>query len=375
MYNPENSNRNSAVAAAAADRRRIEGTETSRASQSSQTPSLHHHHSMQNTSGPQVPPTPHTIAPHPTTGRPSLDRAHTFPTPPTSASSVLGMSSSGNSYDWGNQNLPNGVNGTQPLSIDTGMNNARSMPTTPATTPPGNNVQNMTSYQGHQGYDSKQYYAHTPSSQTGYSGQANGRFDGYKTDMGPPTAPNSGSADVSHDTKPEPYSAAHGSSTEPADHPESTYSSQYTSGRNQYGYTTGPDPHHLSPEMTNSPSHPSRSGQATPRTMPSSQPSWPQDYQTPPRTTATSTLYNIVGDSRSSTGDSYANTTYSASSHPGPMTGKRGRDDDDDGRSGSQDIDNYKRQKLGRQETFGMPLNQTVHMQAIKTGGGIPRQR
>ena len=116
LYAPENAPRTNAVVAAS-ERRRMDSIDSSRPPQSAgPTPSLHHHHSMQGPVGGQAPPTPHSIAPHPNAGRPGIDRAHTFPTPPTSASSVLGMGNQGSSYEWGSQNMPNGVNGSQPLS-------------------------------------------------------------------------------------------------------------------------------------------------------------------------------------------------------------------------------------------------------------------
>lgn len=359
LYNPENAPRTQAVVQAA-DRRRVEAPEATRTTSTPQAPSLHHHHSMQNGTPAQVPPTPHSVGP---AGRPGLDRAHTFPTPPTSASSVMGMGTSG-SYDWNNQNISNGVSGAAPLSIDTGMN-ARSMPTTPATTPPGNNVQNVNSYQSHPTYDSKHYYATTPSSQTGYAQQQNGRYDAYnKSDMGPPTAPPSGSTE-SHDHKSENYASEHAGQSDSAEHQQNGYMSNNAStySRNQYSYGAGADHQHLSPEMTSSPSHPNNSGRGTPRTMPS-QSQWQADYHTPPRVPTSGNLYNAVGDSRATNGsNAYSTSSYTASN-------KRGRDEEDDDK-----LDGYKRQKMGRADTFGMPLTPNVHMQAIKTGGGLPGQR
>ncbi|ORY65984.1 uncharacterized protein BCR38DRAFT_483648 [Pseudomassariella vexata] len=61
-----------------------------------------------------------TSEPQSSGGRPSLDRAHMFPTPPTSASSVMS-------------------------GMDPGLGNARSMPATPETTPPGSPLQSMPS--------------------------------------------------------------------------------------------------------------------------------------------------------------------------------------------------------------------------------------
>ena len=347
----------------------MDSVDSSRAPQSAQSaPGLHHHHSMQGSVGGQAPPTPHSIAPHPNAGRPGIDRAHTFPTPPTSASSVMGMGNQGSSYEWGGQNLPNGVNGvngSQPLSIDTGIN-ARSMPTTPATTPPSNTQQSMQGYQGQPSYE-KNVYNTTPGSQTGYSQHSDharyGQDHQYpKNEMGPPTAPTasipahdqghvSGQGHHEHDS---------------SDHHENGYMhanpSAYETSRGQYGYPSAAP--HLSPEMTGSP-HQSGSGRGTPRTMPSSQPSWGPDYHTPPRPGTSSNVYNVMGNTGStnipSSGGNYPGSTYAAASV------KRGRDDDD--RPSSRDYDyGAKRQKSGHQDTFGMPL-QAPHMQPIKSGG------
>ncbi|EXJ63039.1 hypothetical protein A1O7_03484 [Cladophialophora yegresii CBS 114405] len=383
LYNPENAPRTNAVVQAT-ERRRMDSVDSGRPPQPSAAPALPHHNSMP---GPgQAPPTPHSIAPHPNAPRPGIDRAHTFPTPPTSASSVLGMSSQGNSYDWGNQNMTNGA-GAQPLSIDTGMN-ARSMPTTPATTPPGTSGQGMQSYQGQTGYESsKHYYSTTPSSQTGYAQHPDGNRYGQpmppmqygKSDMGPPIAPGSNSAGADgHEPKPDAYSTQGHPSQHETDHPDSGYMSANASayGANrQYSYSTSGDHPHLSPEqMSSSPTHQAGSGHATPRTMPSGQPQWPGEYNTPPRPPTSSNVYNVMGG-RTPQGaptDNYGNPGYSGSGHAtGVPSAKRGREDDDQDRPGSRDYDAYdsKRRKTGRQDTFGMPLNAPPHMQAIKTGG------
>jgi hypothetical protein len=51
------------------------------------------------------------------------------------------------SFQWSSQGGMGSVQDTNPLSIDTGLSNARSMPTTPATTPPGTSIQSMQQYQ------------------------------------------------------------------------------------------------------------------------------------------------------------------------------------------------------------------------------------
>ena len=367
---------------------------------------------MHSTIGPQVPPTPHSIAPHPGAGRPSLDRAHTFPTPPTSASSVMGMGNQGSSYEWGPQTMGNSVTGTQPLSIDTGIsNNARSMPTTPATTPPGSSIPNMQSYQGQQSFDgSKSFYSAPPSTQSAYASHQTpthhhmARFGGpmtsnaYKNEMGPPSAPgavNGGEAD--HDIKSEQYSHGHvstASADAETDHQhENSYmgasASAYSNSRTQYAYnppssvgTVQGDHAHLSPEMTGSP-HQSASGRATPRGA-SGAHQWQQGYQTPPRVVPSSNLYNVMSDSRGAngtpTGDHYASNYTSASLNGASTSNKRAREDDtDSGRPddsrGMESAYDLKRRKTIRQDAMGVPMGQMSSLQGIKTGGGMPRQR
>ncbi|KAL2429076.1 Cell pattern formation-associated protein stuA [Exophiala dermatitidis] len=388
LYNPENAPRTNAVVQAT-ERRRMDSIDAPRSSQPSQTPSLPLHSTMSGSG--QAPPTPHSVAQHANTQRPGIDRAHTFPTPPTSASSVMGMTNQGSSYDWNNQGLANGTAGTQPLSIDTGGINARSMPTTPATTPPGTAGQGMHHYQSQSSYDnSKHYYSTTPSSQTGYAQHPDGsRYGqhmqavGYgKSDMGPPIAPGSGSGGGDgHDHKTDTYPGQNHSSQHEGDHTDGGYmnanASAYNANRGHYAYGAPGDHSHLSPEqMSGSPTHQAGSGHATPRTMPSGQPQWTPDYHTPPnRAPPSSNVYNIMGRARTPQGgsaDGYGNSTYSSRGHAGAMSSaKRGREDDDQDRPSSRDYDGYdsKRRKMGRQETFGMPLNPPPHMQAIKSGG------
>jgi protein SOK2 len=373
LYNPESISRSS-QAVAATERRRMDSTDPGRSSQAPQPAPLHHHHSMQSTVGSQP---QHSIAPHPDQGRPSIGRAHTFPnvpTPPTSASSVMGMGNPGSSY-WDGQNMANNVASTQPLSIDTGLsnNNARSMPTTPATTPPGSSMQ---PYQNQQNYDQKPYPSYPSASQNGYAPQP--RMNTYpqdasfKSEMGPPSAPGAVPTESEHhDGKADVYNHVNGTSE--AVHHEQGYAdpnaSAYGANRGHYAYNPSATHQHVSPEMTSSPSHQTNSGRGTPRTMPGQQ-QWPPDYQTPPRSAPTSSVYSVMGDSRSSNSGSgeYTASSYSASSQPA-TSNKRGREDDDHDRPASRDLD-YKRQK-----NYGAPMGSANHMQAIATGGGMPRQR
>ena len=366
---------------------------------------------MQSAIGSHNTPT-HSIAPHPGAGRPGLDRAHTFPTPPTSASSVLGMGNQGSSYEWGGQNIPNNVAASQPLSIDTGLSNARSMPNTPASTPPGSSIQNMQPYAGQQSYETpKQYYSAPPTQQGVYAQQSMNRYgqpmtsNGYgKNDMGPPSAPGSGNPEVDHhDIKSDPYghptnNGAAGHNTNDADsdhhHHDSGYmssnASAYGSNRATYAYGQASsiqgEHSHMSPELSGSPSHQAGSGRGTPRTATGTQAQWAQGYQTPPRPAPAGSLYNVVSDSRTSnstsSAENYNTSGYSNASMNGAGTSaKRSREDDDQdqgGRPNSRGIEpgyDLKRRKTGRQDTLGAPMGAMPNMQGIKTGGAVARQR
>ncbi|EWC46716.1 hypothetical protein DRE_03961 [Drechslerella stenobrocha 248] len=179
------------------------------------------------------------------THRPSLERSITFPTPPSSASSI--MMSNADSQFWPSSNLVS----NQPLAVDTAtMASSRSMPATPATTPPGNGQ--LQSYSSSSAGPYSDPYRNVPSqpSMGRYPGQqpqymTNGRLP---TDMGPPQTarpghPNSSSrpsssqndgrisnlgesSSLSHDGG---NSAEHGE--EEADHEE-----EYTHDSNLQGY-------------------------------------------------------------------------------------------------------------------------------------------
>lgn len=102
LYHPTNQARQSIGNAAMAARRPDSQQEYMRTPQGTQPPTLTHHHSMTNPIGASIPQPPHSIAPHPASGRPGLDRAHTFPTPPSNASSLtMGMGNTGSSYEYG----------------------------------------------------------------------------------------------------------------------------------------------------------------------------------------------------------------------------------------------------------------------------------
>ncbi|KAJ9664844.1 hypothetical protein H2201_005065 [Coniosporium apollinis] len=354
--------------------------------QSSQAPSLHHHHSLSNPIGAHMTQPPHSIAPHPAAGRPGLDRAHTFPTPPTSASSVMGMGNSGGSYEWGGSSMQSGA----PLSIDTGLSNARSVPTTPATTPPGS-IQGMQQYQTPQGYDSsRQMYSAPAAQQSQYTAQQQIRYGQPlqpapypKTEMAPPSR--SGvESEQPPDSKPHEGLLSHGSEhgahstgEEEAEHEhdnEYTHTSaSYSANRGVYSYNTSHGEHsHLSPEMTGSPSHQNGSGRATPRTTGTAQ-QWASGYSTPQRgQSSASNLYSVMSDTRGSApngnvgADGYSTSGYPSqpytASNGATPSNKRGRDDDDEpdpyGRPASRDagengVEGIKRRKTVTEGSIG----------------------
>ncbi|KAL2157335.1 hypothetical protein VTH06DRAFT_6153 [Thermothelomyces fergusii] len=269
---------------------------------------------------------------------------------------------------WNQQGMGNGQGPSQ-VSIDTSLtNNSRSLPSTPATTPPGSSLQSMHSYPPvSQPYDNSRpmYQSGPPSSS--YPPPSNDRPPIYanthnnyvKSEMGPPAARPSGAGAEQGDTKPPNgmMQAGQGEATasaeEEADHEndgEYTHDSgAYDANRSAYPYNAPPvsslsnDHSHISPELAGSP-HQGGSGRATPRTAAAPQPYYgPQGYSTPPRVGQTSSnLYNVVSNERgsangASTNDVYGNQGDMSGSMPngypvlsGVPTLKRGRDEDDD---------------------------------------------
>lgn len=401
LYHPANQTRTNMVVQES-QQRRLEGPpagpqRTPTAPQSSL------HHAM------QTPMSSHMSQPSSMGGgpRPGIDRANTFPTPPASASSLMGVTNQGNSYEWGGQGMSSGVPHTQPLSIDTALSNQRSMPTTPATTPPGNNMHGMPPYQGQSGYDSSkpyysappnshsQYAPQTPMTQTGLSTYGSSLPTGnyLKNEMAPPAGRASdGEADTA-DLKSDRYSQANGP-TESVPEQDTAYlqdqSNGYHANRNSYTYTTNPsvgsltgEHSQLTPEMTGSPQQ-NGSGRMTPRTS-GAPPHWASGYNTPPRPAAASTLYNAVSDTRgtpASGSDPYSMASTSTPVYSTTMNGsvssgtKRMREDDDDLRSesGGGEYD-LKRRKTLTDATLGGPVGGAPLLQPMKTGGVMSRHR
>ncbi|EKG17868.1 hypothetical protein MPH_04924 [Macrophomina phaseolina MS6] len=392
LYHPTNQRGSVGTgnAMAALDRRRPEGQQRYiGAPAASQAPSLHHHHSLNNPSIPtQLQQSPHSIAPHPSSGRPSIDRAHTFPTPPTSASSIIGMNNSSNSYEWGNAGVSN-IQGNQPLSIDTGLSNAaRSVPTTPATTPPGT-MQNIQQYPTSQGYDtSRQMYSAPPNQQGQYSAQNIPRYPQSvqsapfpKSEMAPPVR---AAGDPVQQTDVKPTEGLLNQQTEQvgqvtgddeADHDhdnEYTHTSAPYNNRASYGYAASAAPgairgDHVSQDMTGSP-HQNGSGRATPRTTNTGQTQWTSGYATPGQSKLpSSNLYSVMSDTRSTANgnpgpDGYPAPNAMAAGYPSQyspangLSSKRIRELDDDetdyGRPASRDANGNDVESLKRRKTL-----------------------
>ncbi|OAL01199.1 apses-domain-containing protein [Phaeosphaeriaceae sp. SRC1lsM3a] len=402
LYHPSNQTRASvgSAAMAAVDRnRRPDPMQTQRylsGPTTSQPPSLHHHHSMSNPIGAAMSQPPHAIQPHPSSGRPGIDRAHTFPTPPTSASSIMGMGNQGSSYEWSGANVQT-PQGSQALSIDTGLSNARSVPTTPATTPPGA-VQQGIPYGSTQTYDNSRPMYSGPPSQPGQYAQGQPmmgyRPDGSypKTEMAPPSRLNdvSEEGDVKHNDgmmsqgNNQVAAAPAGPEGEHEHDGEYTHSTaSYNGNRGAYGYNPNANPGsihsdhpHLSPEMTGSP-HQNGSGRATPRTTTTGPTQWNSGYPTPQRQgPPSSNLYNVMSDPRGAPNGNaphdaypgpgavaqYSNQGYPSTNGVNPA-GKRGRDDEDE--------DPYRPDSVQGDDMGGLKRRKTMEGGAV--GGPYPQ--
>jgi enhanced filamentous growth protein 1 len=362
-------------------------------------PSLPQHHS-QPSMGASLPSSQAPVQSQGNMGRPSLDRAHTFPTPPTSASSLIGPMGASDSYQWSQQ----GAQGHMP--VDAGLNNARSMPTTPTTSPPGSGMQSMQQYPpSSQQYDSsRQMYAAPPAQQTAYPSNGQDRHlygqPNYgKSEMGPPSSRPSGpgSAGDQVDSKttngilhPGQPGDGVGHHEDEAEHDhESEYTHDngaYDANRAPYNYNAPPvaslptEHQHMSPEMAGSP-HQAGSGRATPRTAAAPQPYYPQQgYGTPPRgQQAPGSLYNVMSNDRGPANGAPPNDVYAPQADMGAsmtngypaqqslMNGtsgaiKRGRDDEDErpGSGGPGSID-LKRRKTMLEGSYTSPQYETLN--------------
>ncbi|KAI1865901.1 uncharacterized protein JN550_008159 [Neoarthrinium moseri] len=379
LYHPTNQTRTNQVMAAAerrkAEQNQMRGGPGGPAPPSGVLPSIQQHHHHMGLPGPQS-----SVPSHNSSGRPSLDRAHTFPTPPTSASSVMGSMPSDN-FNWNQQGM-SGAPNNNPMSIDTGLSNTRSMPATPATTPPGGSLQSMQSYpQGTQSYDASrgvynasgpQQSPYPPTNTSPQDRNSYGQSNYMRGDMAPPSGRPAGPGE--QDVKP-PNGMIHqgqpgeqlpqSTGEDEADH-EAEYthdSGAYDASRNAYNYNAPPvaslSGEHVSGDMAGSPGHQAGSGRATPRTTNPSQGYYSQQtgYNTPPRVAPSSNLYNVMSNDRGTTNGAPSDV-YGSQNDMGAMQNgyvppimngapgamKRGRDEDDE-RPGSASLD-MKRRKM-----------------------------
>lgn len=381
----------------AAERRKQEQTQM-RNAQPPALPSLQqqHHHHMALPGPPQ--------GPLPSHGRPSLDRAHTFPTPPTSASAVM-PNMGPDSYQWPQQQGMTGAQGTNPMSIDTNLSNTRSMPATPATTPPGNSMQSMPAYPPvSQSYDSsRQQYAaplQSPYQATNTSPQDRsiyGQASYVKSEMGPPSSrPSVSGPSGEQDQKPSNGYPSQGSEHQGGPEDEGEHEGEYTHDRTtydnsntQYNYSAPQLPSlqqehpHLSPEMAGSAGHQGASGRSTPRSAVPPQAYYsPSGYNTPPRNQQPSGMYSVSSNDRGSANGTAGNDVYASQSDmnssmqngyaPAPLNGssggmKRGRDDEDERPlSGGPGMDMKRRKTLALDSAPG-PVYQPAPALAAPT--------
>ncbi|KAK1072480.1 hypothetical protein LTR74_002516 [Friedmanniomyces endolithicus] len=324
LYHPTNPARQS-IGNAAMAARRPDQPEYMRTPQGAQPPALTHHHSIGNPVGASIPQPPHSIAPHPASGRPGLDRANTFPTPPASASSLtMGMGNAGSSYEYSGGHAG-------------GMNSASS--------PPGSahGYQTSQPYDGsRQMYSAGPAYGHYPPQQpmARYSGVQSSP-SGVKHEMGPPAragAENEAGEHKAHDG----YASqqdAEGEHEGEYTHTSSSYGARRYSYSDIANTRSGPihsEQSHISPEMTHSP-HQNGSGRATPRTA-----NPYQGYSTPQRASQlpSSNLNYVIGnDTRGGAPNGtepypaqagYPTQPYPPTNGNGPQSNKRMREDDQD---------------------------------------------
>jgi protein SOK2 len=305
-----------------------------------------------------------------------MERSHSLiPSPPASAT-VMNDMNGPNGFQWNQQGMTNGQS-TNGISIDTNLtNNGRSMPNTPATTPPGAAIQPMSYPQVSQSYDnSRQMYqtsapqasAYPPPHTAAQERPMYTHSSYVKSEMAPPSnragIPNGEPVDakptngIMHAGQGEPTNGVEDEADQEHDGEYTHDSGAYDSTRGPYNYSAPPvsalqnDHSHLSPELTGSPHQ--GSGRATPRTAAAPQSYYPgQTYNTtPPRVGQTSSnLYSVMSHERGSTNGTTTNDVYGSQGDLGPplqngytssgqLNGvpsngvpsmKRGRDDDDD---------------------------------------------
>lgn len=364
-------------------------------------PSLQQHHHHMGLPGPPGQPLP-SQQQH----RPSMDRAHTFPTPPTSASSVMGNMGADN-YQWTQQQQGmNSSQGTNPMSIDTSLSNTRSMPATPATTPPGSSMQSMPAYPpATQAYDSSRQQYNVPPLQSPYQAANTspqdrsiyGQNSYVKSEMGPPPSsrPSLSGPTAEHDQKPtngygsqgSEHVTQNGHEEEPEHEHETEYThdrSTYETNNSHYQYqppqqlpSLQPEHSHMSPEMAGAAGHQGASGRSTPRSAAPAQAYYPPPgYNTPPRGYASNDRVPTNGSTSNDVYGSQPDMNNSMQQNgyaPAPLNGasagmKRGRDDEDDRPlSGGPGMDMKRRKTLALQDPSPVPAYQPAPALAAPT--------
>ena len=309
-----------------------------RTPQGTQPPALTHHHSM-TTPISGAPQPPHSIAPHPGAGRPGLDRAHTFPTPPTTGSG-LGMSTG---YEYGSQ--PGAVQSGQFQSRDNGATHTKHSST--AATSPGNSQ--GIQYQTSQPAYNSQYYSAPSQYGQQYGGMP--RYNpiqqspgGVKSEMGPPAR--AGAENDHVESKPQ-HNGYSGQQDAEGEHEgEYTHSASYGARRPSYNYNPNsasgpahPESSNVSPEQTHSPHQNGVHGSSTPRTT-GAYTGYSNTTPRPGQLPSSNLNYVMSNDTRPGApngADAGYQSHYQQSpqQYP-PMNGainsnnKRGRDDDED---------------------------------------------
>jgi len=124
--------------------------------------------------------------------RPSIDRAHTFPTPPASATTAMAPVSATASYDWGHSAPHPAIEHTTALST------VKSLPTSPANSPPENTLQQIQYPTSQVMYDPTRPMYHMP----GPNYTVAPIHHGYgKTEMPPPPSRKFESAIIKDETE------------------------------------------------------------------------------------------------------------------------------------------------------------------------------
>lgn len=252
---------------------------------------------------------------------------------------------------WSSSNL-NGINQSSQssLGLENNMANTRSMPSTPASTPPNNSLQSLTGFHGQNLGSSSQAHSQYPS-QYGSSNPY------IKNEMGPPSRSGTLSGGESKDVKPDPFNTTQTAADSGAADNGGSYSQEPSSLGSNHGafnYSGLSNVHMMSnhndtaEQVGSSTHHDSATGQITPRTS-ISQDHW-TGYQTPPRTSKSRTQEAplvfrspSILTSNVSPGSAYPSSLINGSN-------KRSRDDDDGDFKLTGDLDNLKRHKSARDD-------------------------